>query len=132
MDNHRFDDLLRALQNTFVSAQDGLRKRGEEVLRPRDIPQDNDVLTFAIPRTPAGDGVDMLSLPAADFRPSSDLRISMLSLEFQCRLTQSLLSGISRRYYLQIANGKKGRWWKRTRCGCRFCSWARIILAGRS
>ena len=114
MDNHHFDNLLRALQETLVSAQDGLRKRNEAVLRRRDTPQDNAVLTFAIPRTPADEGErEMLSLPAASFRSPCCRQISMLSLEFQCRLTQSLLSGIGRRYYVQIANGKTSRWWRK-------------------
>ena len=122
MGTRSFDDLLQAFQSALVAAQDSLRIRREEAIRRMSEAGEigglsrSSFFTFAIPQKGTdGDTYEMLPLPVASFRAQHRPRISMLSLEFECELTEKRLPGASRRYSLVIVARNQKRWWHKNR-----------------
>lgn len=122
MGNRSFDDLLQAFQSALVAAQDSLRIRREEAIRRMFEAGEiagsscSSFFTFAIPQKGTdGDTYAMLPLPVSSFRAQHRPRISMLSLEFECELTEKRLPGASRRYSLVIVARNQRRWWHKNR-----------------
>lgn len=122
MGNRSFDDLLLAFQSALVAAQESLRIRREEAIRRMYEAEEiggasrSSFFTFAIPQKGAdGDTYEVLPLPVSSFRAQHRPRISMLSLEFECELTEKRLPGASRRYSLVIVARNQRRWWHKKR-----------------
>lgn len=121
MGNKSFDDLLEAFQSALVAAQNSLQIRREESIRRiREADETDGVrssyLTFVIPRNGEnGETCEMLPVPVSSFRAQQRLRISMLSLEFECEVREKVLTGASRRYSLAIPARNQKRWWRKKR-----------------
>ncbi|MDF4002459.1 hypothetical protein P3W33_03475 [Luteibacter sp. PPL552] len=108
------DVLLFALGHAVEAANESLRAR-REAIRAGDLAQGRG-LRVDVPRDPSPDApLESVVIPLAMFRDRGQPHVSMMSLEFDCRLRlRRVRHGETRQLVVELG-GRRRRWFARDR-----------------